>query len=636
MDSLRKREENKRDSIVFSSKFIRVTNERLLRDGTTLLPLDTTLTNFENYSPLFQPRKPKIGLGSLGLAQRDLLFDPEKRLGFDVGVHFLDAYMLTPQDIQYYAARVAYTNLQLYTGGTKEQVFKATLAQNVNPNLNIGFNFNLIGSRGFYNRQNVSDLNAAIFSWYQSPGKRYNLLTNFFFNNLKTPESGGILNDRVFIDGSFDKEREQVRLLNAKYQILNNGFYMKQMYYIGRIDSTVTTTGKSEVLPTQRITHNLMVNTQRYVFSRNGLDTYRVFPDFYFNSINSRDSLAMQDIRNDFGYSFYLRPKSGGLLKNELKLDLGLMHDLYNYKQFVNDSVLTAVGKINMQSQKQAATFQNITLKARLGYRFSDRLILDADLQQIAQGRNIGDFLYDFKLSLAGGRKAGKIVFGLYAQNNAPALIDQSWISNHFVFNNTFRNQKIINASFNYINDALELDMKAEYFMINDYLYFEAQPNGIDAKPAQLAAPINLLKVSVGKNLTWRRFHFDNFVVYQKTDYQNTLRTPEVYTYSNLYYGKKFFNAIDLVLGGSVRYNTPYVAPSYAVGIGKFYNGADVTYNSYPYVQLYAKGTLQRTNLFIMYDYANQGFQSNGFYTVNRYPMQDKILKFGVSWTFYN
>src|SRR5476651_1061584 len=65
MDSLRKKEENKHDSVIFTSKFIRVTNERLLSDSTQVLPLDTGLVNFENYSPLYQPKHPKIGLGSL-------------------------------------------------------------------------------------------------------------------------------------------------------------------------------------------------------------------------------------------------------------------------------------------------------------------------------------------------------------------------------------------------------------------------------------------------------------------------------------------------------------------------------------------------------------------------------------------
>ena len=76
IDTLRKQEEHARDSVIFTSKFIKVTNEVLLRDSTQIFPIDTGLTNFENYSPLYQPGDPKISLGHLGLDARDLLFQP--------------------------------------------------------------------------------------------------------------------------------------------------------------------------------------------------------------------------------------------------------------------------------------------------------------------------------------------------------------------------------------------------------------------------------------------------------------------------------------------------------------------------------------------------------------------------------
>src|SRR4051812_35916432 len=41
IDAERQKEEKKRDSVIFTSKFIRVTNERLLSDSTQVFPLDT-------------------------------------------------------------------------------------------------------------------------------------------------------------------------------------------------------------------------------------------------------------------------------------------------------------------------------------------------------------------------------------------------------------------------------------------------------------------------------------------------------------------------------------------------------------------------------------------------------------------
>jgi hypothetical protein len=646
LDSIRMREENRKDSVVFNSRYIKITNERLLSDSTQLFPLDTGLVNFENYSVLSQPRNPKISLGYLGVAQRDLLFNPRKTIGFDEGQHSLDAYLLNPQDISYFNARVPYTLLSLSStlGSMKESLFKVLHTQNVKPNWNVGLMMNFNGSRGYYSynnvlAQNVSDINIAVFNWYHSTNKRYNLLANVIFNNLKAPETGSILNDSVFTSaiGSVSKATEPVRLRSSISNWKNTGIYLKQFYYIGHIDSLQKATGSTSVLPTQRVAYTFYYNQRKYNYLQNDIDTYNVFPDYYFSANRSRDSLNVLHVQNDFTYSFYLRGKTVKYVKNELKLDLGLTQDFYKYSQFVSDSVINAFGRKEMrQVRMQSSTLQNITLKAKLGYRFSDRINLEGDLRQIIQGRDFGDLLYDAKLFLAGGRKAGKIILEAYLQSSSPPMVYTNWISNHYIFNNNnFNNQKITSLSFNYLNDALKLDLKAEYFLLTDYLYFKAQPGGIDATPSQYTPTINMLKISVGKNLAFRKFNFDNYVVYQKTDNPGILRTPEVYTYSSLYYNTMLF-VLKSQIGATVRYNTSYVAPSYAVGLGQFYNGKDVTFSSYPIASIFFKGTLQRTNIFLQYDYVNQGLFSKGFYTVNRYPQMDSAIKFGIAWTFYN
>lgn len=644
IDSIRKREANRKDSVVFTSKFIKVTSERLLADSTQLFPLDTGLVNFENYSPLNQPRNPKIHLGYLGTPQRDLLFNPRKTIGFDDGMHMLDAYLVNPQDMNYFNARVPYTLLSLSNtlGSTKEQYFKTLHTQNVKPNWNVGFIMNFNGSRGYYSsnnvlRQNVAGLNAGVFTWYHSLNQRYNLLGNLLFNNLKTPETGSLQNEDIFATPSFSKVTEPVKLPSSYSSWKNTGLYLKQFYYIGHIDSLKKGTGSTNVLPTQRVAYTFYYNTRRYEYLQNDLDTYGVFPDYYFSAGRSRDSLSLTHLQNDFSYSFYLRGKSVKMIKNELKLDVGLAQDYYKYSQFVNDTTINEFGrKVMKQVRMQNASFQNITLKARLGYRFSDRINLDGDIRQIIQGRNFGDLLYDAKLTLAGGKKAGKIVLGAYIQSSSPGLAYSDWISNHYIFHTDFNNQKITNLSFNYINDLLKLELKAEYFLINDYLYFAASKGGVDATPQQYGTAINMIKLSVSKNITWHKFHFDNYVVYQKSDNLTLLRTPEVYVYSSLYHNSTLFDVLKSEYGVSARYNTAYTAPSYAVGLGQFYNGANVTFTSYPVASVFFKATLQRTNIFIQYDYANQGLFSKGYYTVNRYPQQDAALKFGVAWTFYN
>jgi len=304
----------------------------------------------------------------------------------------------------------------------------------------------------------------------------------------------------------------------------------------------------------------------------------------------------------------------------------------------VSDSTIdkTGVKVTQVATVQNKTTFQDLTVKGRITYKLSDRAGFEGTVNQIVQGRDFGDFLYDAKLMIAGGNYAGRIILDAYTQSRTPSLIYTDWVSNHYIFHNSFANQKTNSLSFDYTNDALQFELKAEYFLISDYLYFTATDNSNDAHPAQLSSPVNLLKVTLSKNLAWRRWHFDNILVYQKTDNPDIMRTPEAYTYTSLYYSKLLFNVLNTNIGTDVRYNTPYVAPSYAVGIEQFYNGPSITYSSYPVANVFIKATLYRTNIFVAYEYANQGLFSKGFYTVNRYPMQDAQLKFGVAWTFFN
>ena len=146
----------------------------------------------------------------------------------------------------------------------------------------------------------------------------------------------------------------------------------------------------------------------------------------------------------------------------------------------------------------QSGSFQDITIKAKATYRFSDKVGLEANVNQIAAGRDFGDLLYEAKAVVSGGKKAGKIIIGGYVQSSTPAMIYTNWVSNHYIFHNSFKNQKTTSLSFNYINDALQLDLKAEYFLMADYLYFASPTGGIDASPQQSASNINLLKFDIG------------------------------------------------------------------------------------------------------------------------------------------
>ncbi len=630
LDSLRKEEEEGKDSVIFTSRYIRYTTLRLTKDSIQTLPLDTTLKGFHNFSVLVQPKRPTVGLGNLGLAAMPMLFEPLKTIGFDAGFHVLDYYALTHDDIKYYQARAPFTSLYYVNAGEVEQVFKLIHSQNINKNLNVGLNFNRIGANGKYRHQRGDDLNGVFFSWFQSPNKRYNLWTNAIFNTLKAEENGSLPNDTIYRNQPFkiDRQAEVIRLESAKRLYRQSSFLIKQTYFVGRIDSAAEGTSK-KIIPTNKIGYTFRYDANSYSFKKDEDDDNSVIPRGMADSTFTNDSTKYNHVQNEFIYSFFLRAKSTSFNKNEIKLDAGIRHDFYNYSQSV-------LYKDRVNYYDYNASFQNITLLGSAGYRLSNRIDLNVDLQQIFQGRNIGDFLYEAKSNVLLSKSVGRIVLGAYFQNKSPEEVYARYFGNHYNWDRSFDRTKTINFSFNYLNDKLNLDAGAQYYLVNNYLYFQ-KDGDTGILPAQSAAPINMLKLSLGKKIKLGKFNLDAYVVYQKTDNPGILRTPEVYTFNSFYLDQTFFKVLKTNIGFDVRYNTSYSNYSYSPAAGQFYVGSSEKFHTTPIVDVWLKASLRKANLFVKCDYVNQGLIQKGYYSVNRYPMQDKILfKFGVMWNFYD
>jgi len=634
LDSVRKKLDSGKDSVVFTAKYIRFTKLSLTKDSIVLLPLDTSTTNIQNYSPLLQPLHPTINNGNMGLAARPLLYEPSKRIGFDAGFHSLDYYALTPEDIIYYQARTPFTSLYFVSAGQKEQLFRAIHTQNIKKNWNVGVNFNRGDSKGFYARQRGDNLNVAVFSWYQSPSKRYNMWASAIFNTMRAYENGSTVATGLF-DPDYTKiarEAEPINLSDSRNLYRKNTVFLKQTYYVGRIDTSANV--NNSVLPTNKVSYTFEYNNDSFDFYKNGTDVNHVLPPGIASTIFTNDSTHVQHIKNEFIYSFFLRPKNSSVIKNELKVDAGIRHDYYKHEYF-------GIKQDATNYERSRFAYQNITILGAAGYRFSNNIDFNLDVQQILQGENAGDYLYEAKSKILLGKTIGRIELGAYVQNQSPAAIFNYYHGNHYQWTNTdFKNTKIANLSFNYINDKYGFTAGAKYFLTGNYVYFAADhTNGTTAiLPKQATADISLIRLDVSKKTRFGRFVMENYIAYQKTDKNAVLRTPELYTYNSIYFDNTFFKVLKANVGFDVRYNSEYANYLYSPATAQFYIDERNPTNlaSKPVIDVFFKANLKRANIFVKYDFVNQGLFQPGYYTVNRYPMQDALLKFGVSWNFYD
>lgn len=135
-------------------------------------------------------------------------------------------------------------------------------------------------------------------------------------------------------------------------------------------------------------------------------------------------------------------------------------------------------------------------------------------------------------------------------------------------------------------------------------------------------------------------FHLDNEVTYQKSSNQDVLPLPDLVLYHNFYL--KFGLAkkvLQVELGTDVRYFTQYYAPDYAPAIGQFYLQNKETrfkLGGYPLLNAYVNIHLKRTRIFIAMYNLIQGQGEKSYFLAPHYPLDPRLLKFGLSWNFFD
>ena len=117
------------------------------------------------------------------------------------------------------------------------------------------------------------------------------------------------------------------------------------------------------------------------------------------------------------------------------------------------------------------------------------------------------------------------------------------------------------------------------------------------------------------------------------------LPLPTLNIYTNLYLRFKIAHVLKCDLGADARYFTKYAAPEYVPALGQYAvqaNDTKVELGNYPIVNVYANFHLKQTRFFIMMSHVNAGSGNKNYFLAPHYPLNGSIIRFGLSWNFYN
>ena len=187
---------------------------------------------------------------------------------------------------------------------------------------------------------------------------------------------------------------------------------------------------------------------------------------------------------------------------------------------------------------------------------------------------------------------------------------------------------------------------------INNYAYFASSytvNNGNRVNHAitvhQYGGAVNLITVALSQDFTLGPLNWESVITYQKSNNKTVLPVPDFNIYSNLYIKFKIARVLSCDFGADVRYFTKYFAPDYNPGLGQYTvqtntatNGTDsrIEIGNYPVANVYANFHLKHTRFFIMMSHVNAGTGKKNYFFTPHYPLNQRILRFGLSWNFFN
>jgi hypothetical protein len=588
-------------------------------------------------------------LGNVGTATRSLLFEPRLQSGFDAGFHAFDVYKLKPENARFYNTTRPYTELAYILGTQTQQQVEIFHTQNIRPYWNFSLQYRLVNAPGFFKNQRTNHNNYQVTSWYQSPNRRYNNFLVLNGNVLQSGENGGILQES-FLDSTKFNERFSIPTFIGGNTQFGRDFFssrlttgnryreltaiMRQQYDLGRKDSLVTDSTVIPLFyPRLRFEHTIKLASNRYHFQDmfNTESSYVLDSAYYFDNygiatnpyVNPSDTVMLTDswreIKNDF--SIYQFP------------------DAQNLQQYFKAGIAYQFLQGNFNNGN-TPTLYNLMVHGEYRNRTRNRkwdMMAFGNLY--LNGYNGGDYHAYISLQRLISPKIGSLQVGFENVNGSPSFLYDTRSAFYLDAPKSFNKQNTIHFFGTISNPALKLQLKADYYLLSNYLYLTQF-----SKLQQESSIFNLLRIGGLKTFDISRhwkWHAELYV--QQKAGSVELNVPTVFTRNRLAFEGNFFKNLYLATGLEVKYHTPYKGDNYSPLLGQFFYQDSVTISNRPDVAAYFNFRIRSFKAYIRAENLNAAsFQNGGFGFRNNnlaapgYPYPGLVIRFGVYWSFVN
>ena len=412
------------------------------------------------------------------------------------------------------------------------------------------------------------------------------------------------------------------------------------------IQDSIDATMKREYVPVTSIIHTLDLNNYDRIYQAYQspigyyADTYYIRNDENLYSNDSIfDKTKYLSIKNTFALA--LLEGFNKYMKAGMKAFVSYEYRKFQMPDLAGDSTAYFLNKwtghcvnVGGQISKTQGKTLHFNLAAELGLTGMDAGMLAVDFDTDLNFRFLGDTV----------QLAAKAFF-----HRLPAtFFQESYHSKHLWWDHTLdkETRTHLEGIFSYRKTKTQLRVAVDE--IQNYTYFGMSYTidqyynriGLTGDVCQESGNINILTAQLRQDVRWGILNWENIITYQNSSNKEVLPLPTLNLFSNLYLKFKIARVLSVELGGCVTYFTKYDAPDFLPQINQFAiqqnEESRVELGGYPFVNVYANLHLKRARFFLAMSHINAGSGTKMQFLAPHYPQNNRILRFGVSWNFFN
>lgn len=553
------------------------------------------------------------------------------------------------------------TNMSYYSCGDKtngEDRLDALFAVNANKQLGGGIDLNYAYARGYFSNQSTSHFNATFFTSYI--GDRYQLHLLLTKRHQKAAENGGITRDDYIVhperfSESYTENEVPTILMSNWNRNDNEHVFLSHRYNLGFYRElpadTATSKSKTDSVPSHHfVPVTSFIHTLELDNHRRSYIAYQTPNNYYAQTYLANDSIRDNTRYFRLKNTFALALVEGFNKYAKAGLKAFIAHELRRFQ--LPDTLLSQAAVLHQKQTPftQKWTEHNVSIGGKLSKTEGTMLHYNATAELWLAGEDAGQLKADFDADL-NFRFLGdtmQLATKAYVHRLHPIFYQRHYHAHNFWWDNSNLEKEIrtrIEGRFSYRKTRTQLRVAIEE--IQNYTYYgmsydhslDAITN-LSASVYQKEGNISLLTAQLQQNFAFGPLQWENVITYQNTSDKDVLPLPSLNLYTNIYLHFLVAGVLTVDLGADCTYFTKYAAPDFCPMLNQFAvqqnTESRVELGEYPFVNVYANMHLKHARFFIMMANVVNGSANRKAFTTPHYPTDGSILRFGISWNFFN